>query len=73
MKGNLMKSAKSALPILLAMLFGAALGAFLTRPPKVHAVGGIHVQKVTGEFTMAVGSEYLGFACTQEDCYIASR
>lgn len=73
-----MKSVPSAAAIFLALAIGAALGAFLSRPPKVHAIGSqyfISVQKVhegNNAKSPLTGSQLIGFACTQEDCYVAS-
>jgi hypothetical protein len=75
-KGEHMKSLKSSLIILTAVLLGMALGAFLSRPPRVQASAhNFYVQKVeegrnTNRSLWSTG--YIGFACTQTDCYIAS-
>jgi hypothetical protein len=68
-----MTSLKSATTFLLTLLFGIALGAFFSHTQKVHASSGIRVQKVIEGYNMVVGTDYLGFACTQQDCYVASR
>lgn len=73
-----MKSIKSAVTILTAVLVGAVLGAFLSRPPHVKAMGNalyVHLQKVHEGDNMKgafYGSTFLGFACTQQDCYVAT-
>jgi hypothetical protein len=68
-----MKSIKSALVILSAVLLGAVLGIFLSRPPQVKAaLSGLRVQKVTEGYNTVQGSQVLGFSCTQENCYIAT-
>lgn len=73
-----MKSVKSVATIFVSILIGAALGAYLSRPPKVQAIGSpfqINLQKVeegNNNKTINSGSKFLGFACTQEDCYIAT-
>jgi hypothetical protein len=68
-----MNSVKSLLTIFAAVLFGVAVGAFLTRPPKVKAATVFHIQKVTEGSKMIAWDDYVGFACTQQDCYIVSR
>ena len=73
LKGEPMNSIKSALVTLAAVLIGITLGASLFRPPSVKAMTGIRVQKVNEGYNAVIGSEYLGFACTQTDCYVASR
>jgi hypothetical protein len=73
-----MKSVKSAVTLIAAVLGGMVLGMFLSRPPSVKAVSTpyiINVQKVQEGDTvksMTAGSRFLGFACTQQDCYIAT-
>jgi uncharacterized protein YxeA len=71
-----MKSINSALPILIAVLLGIALGAYFSHPPKVKAAGNhnFYVQKVqegrnTNQSIWSTG--YIGFACTQTDCFVA--
>jgi hypothetical protein len=70
LKGKMMKSAAT---LLVALLFGVALGALLAHPPKVKAVGTVYVDKVTDGPNAIAGGEVVGFACKQTDCYIASR
>jgi len=72
-----MKSISSALPIVIAVLLGMAFGAYLSRPPKVKAAGNrnFYVQKVqegrnTNQSIWSTG--FIGFACTQTDCFVAS-
>ena len=68
-----MKSFKFVITIVAAVLFGVALGAFLTRPPQVKAAATVYLDKVTKGPNVVVGSVIVGFGCTQEDCYVASR
>lgn len=68
-----MKSMKYVLTIVVSMLFGAILGAYLSHPPQVKAAVGVRVQKVTDGYNMVIGQQVLGFACTQQDCYIATQ
>lgn len=73
-----MNSIKTALTVLAAILVGVALGASLSRPPQVKAIGSalyINVQKVqegNNVKSPLTGSTYIGFSCTQTDCYVAS-
>lgn len=72
-----MKPTKSAAFVLIAFLVGGALGAFLSRPPRVKAAGShnVYVQKVQeGRNTIQSlwSTGYLGFACTQTDCFVAT-
>lgn len=68
---------KSALPLMAAVLIGFVLGAFshLSLVKAASNNGPIYIQKVSDDVTNGSirGSEFLGFACTQDDCYIASR
>jgi hypothetical protein len=72
-----MKSIKSAAIVIAAIVFGYTLGTYFSHPPQVQAGSlFIHVQKVQEGNTVSYapsGSQFLGFACTQQDCYIASR
>jgi hypothetical protein len=72
-----MKTFKSAVSVLTAFLLGALLGALLSHPARVKAAGNhsFYVQKVqegrnTNQSIWSTG--YIGFACTQTDCYVAS-
>jgi hypothetical protein len=73
-----MKSVKSVLTTLTAVLLGGVAGAFLARPPKAHAIGStyfINVQKVkegSNAKSALTGSHIIGFACTEQDCYVAT-
>lgn len=68
-----MKSFKTLGMILSAFIIGATLGAYLSHPPQVKAaLSGIRLQKVRDGYNTVLGSQVLGFACTQEDCYIAT-
>ena len=68
-----MHSIKSAVTTLAAVLVGVAIGVLITRPPKVKASTIFHIQKVTAGSALLVYDDYVGFACTQEDCYIVTR
>jgi len=69
---------KSAIAVALVFILGILSGTYLSRPPKVHAIGSryyINVQKLEeGQNVKSslAGSRYLGFSCTQTDCYVAS-
>jgi hypothetical protein len=69
-------STKFVLLILAAFVLGAAMGTFLSRPPQVKAASSmVNLQKVeegNNPKTLLSGSRYLGFACTQTDCYLAT-
>jgi hypothetical protein len=68
---------KSALPLMAAVLIGFVLGAFshLSLVKAASNTGPVNIQKVSDDVSNGSirGSEFLGFACTQDDCYIASR
>jgi hypothetical protein len=68
-----MNSTKSVLTTLGALIVGVAIGVLLTQPPRVRASTIFHIQKVTEGSKLLVYDEYVGFACTQEDCYIVTR
>jgi hypothetical protein len=68
-----MNSIKSVLTTVTAVFVGVALGVFLSRPPSVKALSGIRLQKVSEGYNTVIGSDYIGFACTQTDCYIATH
>lgn len=68
-----MKSFKSIVIVAVAVLFGVVLGVFLARPSKVYAGVGVRMQKVNEGYNLAIGADYLGFACTQQDCYVLTR
>jgi hypothetical protein len=68
---------KSALPLMAAVVIGFILGAFshLSLVKAASNNGPVNIQKVGDDVSNSSirGSEFLGFACTQDDCYIASR
>jgi hypothetical protein len=69
-------SIKSLVMVCAALVVGFASGVYLSRPPKVKAaIGYIYLQKVHegNNMTPAMSGEPIGFSCTQQDCYIASR
>jgi len=73
-----MKSIRFIGSVVLAFFLGSALGIYLSQPPRVRAQGSIyvHVQKVREGLNpqaMGSGREIVGFACTQQDCYIATH
>jgi hypothetical protein len=74
-----MKSFRLAGAAVLSLFVGGALGAYLSRPPKVKAQGvysySINVQKVKegSNAKATVSHQIIGFACTAEDCYIATE
>jgi len=70
---ELMNSIKSVLTTLAAVLIGVAIGMFLTQPPKVKASTIFHIQRVTAGSNLLVYDDYVGFACTQQDCYVVTR
>jgi len=76
-----MMSAKfTVTAVTLSLFVGGAIGAYLSRPPKVKAEVYsyyIHVQKVTegSNVKSATGGNHqiIGFACTAQDCYVATQ
>jgi hypothetical protein len=68
---------KSALLLMAAVLIGFVLGAFshLSLVKAASNTAPVNIQKVSDDVSNGSirGSEFLGFACTQDDCYIASR
>jgi len=49
------------------------LGALLYRPLPVKAASGIGVQALKEGYNGIQGEEIVGFSCTQNACYIATR
>jgi hypothetical protein len=68
---------KKAMIVAVALIFGFVSGSYFSRPPKVKASTLFHMQKVRaaqfGDSTTMVSEDYVGFACTAQDCYILSR
>jgi hypothetical protein len=62
------------LRIFLAVLAGFVLGAIFYRPQPVRAMSGINVKAVKEGYNgYVLGSQVVGFACTQDTCYIATE
>ena len=60
--------------ICLAVLAGFVLGATFYRPQTVKATNGINVKSVKEGYNgYILGSQVVGFACTQDTCYIATQ
>jgi hypothetical protein len=57
----------------LAVLAAFVLGALLYRPLSVKAASGIGVQALKEGYNGIQGEEIVGFSCTQNACYIATR
>lgn len=68
---------KSALTVLISVLLGFTLGVVLARPRPVKAGSEwLYVQKVEEGRTLSnvlAGSQYIGFSCNQDGCYVASH
>jgi len=64
--------------VCVALILGFVLGSYFSRPPKVKANTLFHMQKVRaaqfGDSTTILNNDdFVGFACTAQDCYILSR
>lgn len=71
--GGTMKTIKSAGTVVVVFILGIALGIYLSQPPHVKAaLNGVRIQKVTEGYNTVMGSQILGFSCTQADCFIAT-
>jgi uncharacterized membrane protein len=56
-----------------AVLAAFILGALLYRPLPMKAAGGINVQALKEGYNSFQGEQIVGFSCTQNACYIATR
>jgi hypothetical protein len=62
------------LKICLAVLAGFVLGATFYHPQTVRATGGINIKSVKEGYNgYILGSQVVGFACTQDTCYVATQ
>ena len=73
-----MERMNAILKFAIALLLGIIIGAYFGNPRAVKAIGSsyfISVQKVhegNNAKSAISGSQVIGFACTQEDCYVAT-